>query len=135
MPRRDLRPLFEAMLEHTPAPMVDLEAPLQFQAVTLGYDDYVGRLVIGRVARGKLVRGATVARIGADGELETFRVTKLFGSRGLRRVELETAGAGELAVIAGIDSIEIGDTVCDPQAPEALRMRYVPSIEDERCAR
>jgi len=124
-PRRDLRPLLEAILEHTPAPMVDLEAPLQFQAVTLGYDDYVGRLVIGRVARGKLVRGATVVRIGADGARETFRVTKLFGSRGLRRVELETAGAGELAVIAGIDSIEIGDTVCDVQAPEALPRIHV----------
>jgi GTP-binding protein len=124
-PRRDLRPLLEAMLEHTPAPEVDLEAPLQFQAVTLGYDDYVGRLVIGRVARGRLVRGASVARIGANGETESFRVTKLFGSRGLRRVDLESAGAGELAVIAGIDSIEIGDTVCDPQAPEALPRIHV----------
>ena len=124
-PRRDLRPLLEAMLESTPAPEVDLEAPLQFQAVTLGYDDYVGRLVIGRVARGRLVRGATVARIGANGETESFRVTKLFGSRGLRRVDLEAAGAGELAVIAGIDSIEIGDTVCDPQAPEALPRIHV----------
>src|SRR5262245_53697836 len=124
-PRRDLRPLLEAMLEHTPAPEVDLEAGLQFQAVTLGYDDYVGRLVIGRVARGKLVRGATVVRLGANDERESFRVTKLFGSRGLRRVELETAGAGELAVIAGIDSIEIGDTVCDTQAPEALPRIHV----------
>jgi GTP-binding protein len=124
-PRRDLRPLLEAMLEFTPAPEVDLEAPLQFQAVTLGYDDYVGRLVIGRVARGRLVRGSTVARIGPDGELETFRVTKLFGSRGLRRVDLETAGAGEIAVIAGVDSIEIGDTVCDPAAPEALPRIHV----------
>jgi GTP-binding protein len=81
--------------------------------------------VIGRVARGKLVRGATVARIGPSGETESFRVTKLFGSRGLRRVDLETAGAGELAVIAGVDSIEIGDTVCDPQAPEALPRIHV----------
>jgi GTP-binding protein len=124
-PRRDLRPLLEAMLESTPAPEVDLEAPLQFQAVTLGYDDYVGRLVIGRVARGRLVRGATVARLGAGGEQESFRVTKLFGSRGLRRVDLDAAGAGELAVIAGIDSIEIGDTVCDLQAPEALPRIHV----------
>ncbi len=124
-PRRDLRPLLEAMLESTPAPEVDLEAPLQFQAVTLGYDDYVGRLVIGRVARGRLLRGATVLRLGADGEQESFRVTKLFGSRGLRRVDLDAAGAGELAVIAGIDSIEIGDTVCDPQAPEALPLIHV----------
>jgi GTP-binding protein len=124
-PRRDLRPLLEAMLEYSPAPEVDLEAPLQFQAVTLGWDDYVGRLVIGRVARGRLVRGATVARITSSGQLEPFRVTKLFGSRGLRRVDLESAGAGELAVIAGVDSIEIGDTVCDPQFPEALPRIHV----------
>jgi GTP-binding protein len=124
-PRRDLRPLLEAILAHTPAPEVDLEAPLQFQAVTLGYDDYVGRLVIGRVVRGRLLRGATVARLGPQGELEPFRVTKLFGSRGLRRVELEEAGAGEIAVIAGVDSIEIGDTVCDPAAPEALPRIHV----------
>ena len=124
-PRRDLRPLLEAMLEYSPAPEVDLEAPLQFQAVTLGWDDYVGRLVIGRVARGRLVRGSTVARITPSGELEPFRVTKLFGSRGLRRVDLDAAGAGEIAVIAGVDSIEIGDTVCDPQAPEALERIHV----------
>ena len=124
-PRRDLRPLLEAILECTPAPDVDLEAPLQFQAVTLGWDDYVGRLVIGRVARGRLVRGSTVARIGPDGKLEPFRVTKLFGSRGLRRVDLDAAGAGEIAVIAGVDSIDIGDTVCDPQAPEALPRIHV----------
>jgi len=124
-PRRDLRPLLEAMLEYSPAPEVDLEAPLQFQAVTLGWDDYVGRLVIGRVARGRLVRGATVARIASTGQLEPFRVTKLFGSRGLRRVDLDAAGAGELAVIAGVDSIEIGDTICDLQTPEALPRIHV----------
>jgi GTP-binding protein len=124
-PRRDLRPLLEAMLESSPAPEVDLEGPLQFQAVTLGYDDYVGRLVIGRVARGRLERGATVARIASSGELEPFRVTKLFGSRGLRRVDLESAGAGEIAVIAGVDSIEIGDTVCDRETPEALPRIFV----------
>jgi GTP-binding protein len=119
-PRRDLRPLLEAILEHAPPPEVDMEAPMRFQAVTLGYDDYVGRLLIGRVERGRLRRGATVARIPASGEPELFRVTKLLGARGLRRVELETASAGEIAVIAGIDSIEIGDTLCDPAHPEPL---------------
>lgn len=110
--RKDLRPLLEALLEHAPAPLVDLDGPLQFQAVTLGYDEYIGRLVIGRVERGRLTRGQQVARIGADGEKEVFRVTKLLGARGLERIELESAGAGELAVIAGVDSIEIGDTIC-----------------------
>ena len=119
-PRRDLRPLLEAIVEHAPAPFVDTDAALQFQAVTLGWDDYLGRLVIGRVTRGTLKRGATAARLAADGSVETFRVTKLLGARGLDRVELESARAGELAVIAGVDSIEIGDTICDPAALEAL---------------
>ena len=119
-PRKDLRPLLETILAHAPAPEVDLDAPLQFQAMTLGWDDFLGRLVIGRVVRGRLRRGATVLRLGAGGARDTFRVTKLFGTLGLERVELEEALAGDLVVIAGVDSIEIGDTVCDPAAPEAL---------------
>jgi GTP-binding protein len=119
-PQVDLRPLLEALISQVPAPVVDREGPLQFQAVTLGYDDYLGRLVIGRVARGTLVRGANVVRVGREGALERFRVTKLLGARGLERVEISEAGAGELAVLAGVDSIEIGDTVCDLENPEAL---------------
>jgi GTP-binding protein len=120
-PRRDLRPLLEMILEHAPAPLVDVEGPLQFQAVTLDHDPYLGRLVIGRVARGRLRRGQVVTRLARDGEAESFRVTKLLGARGLQRVELPEALAGDLAVIAGVDSIEIGDTLCDPDHPEALR--------------
>jgi GTP-binding protein len=119
-PRRDLRPLLEAILRHAPEPEVDPEGPVQFQAVTLGYDEFVGRLVIGRVARGVLRRGAEVVCVGADGVRDSFRVTKLFGFRGLERVEVERAEAGDVTMIAGIDSIEIGDTLCDPQRPEAL---------------
>jgi len=118
--RRDLRPLLDAILEHIPAPEADVDGPLRFQAVTLGWDAFVGRLVIGRVARGVLRRGQVVQRVGADGPAETFRVTKLFGARGLERVELETAGAGEIVTLAGVDAIEIGDTVCPPGAPDPL---------------
>jgi len=119
-PRGDLRPLLEAILEHAPAPLVDTEDALQFQAVTLDYDSYLGRLVIGRVARGRLRRGAQVVRISSSGATEGFRVTKLLGARGLHRIELDGAIAGDLAVIAGVDSIEIGDTLCDPERPEPL---------------
>jgi GTP-binding protein len=119
-PRRDLRPLLDAILEHTPAPEADVDGPLRFQAVTLGYDSFVGRLVIGRVARGVLRRGEMVQRVGAAGPAETFRVTKLFGVRGLERVEREEAGAGEIVTLAGVDAIEIGDTVCPPGAPDPL---------------
>ncbi len=119
-PRHDLRPLLDMILERAPAPEVDPAGPLRFQAVTLGYDEYIGRLVIGRVERGTLRRGATVLRLPEHGEPERFRVTKLFGARGLERVEAAEAGAGEIATIAGIDSIEIGDTICGPEAPEPL---------------
>ncbi len=118
-PRSDLRPLLEAILERAPSPVVDRDGPLQFQAVTLDHDAYLGRLVIGRVARGRLRRGASVTRVGT-GEPETFRVTKLLGARGLKRVELEEAVAGDLAVVAGLDSIEIGDTLCDPDQLDPL---------------
>jgi GTP-binding protein len=124
-PRRDLRPLLEAIVEHAPPPRVHVGGSLQFQAVTLDYDDYVGRLVIGRVVRGRLDRGASVVRVGEGGDLEAFRVTKLLGARGLTRVELDSASAGDLAIIAGVDSIEIGDTVCDPSDPDPLPRIHV----------
>ena len=116
----DLRPLLETLLEYAPPPLVDLDGPLQFQAMTLGYDEFVGRLVIGRVARGRLVRGATVARMGRDGGAQRFRITKLFGSHGLERREIDTARAGDLVMLAGVEHIELGDTICDPDHPEAL---------------
>ena len=119
-PRRDLRPLLEAILEHVPPPVVDVDAPLQFQAVTLDHDAFLGRLVIGRVARGRLQRGSLVTRVDRSGATETFRVTKLLGARGLGRVELDEALAGDLAVVAGVESIEVGDTLCDPDRIEPL---------------
>ncbi len=119
-PMKDLKPVVDMIIEHAPAPLVDATAPLQFQAVTLGYDTFVGRLVIGRVERGELVRGAQVTRQAEDGSTESFRITKLFGTRGIDRVELESAKAGEIVILAGIDSIEIGDTICDPGALEPL---------------
>ena len=116
----DLRPLLEALLEHAPAPVVDLDGPLQFQAVTLDHDEFLGRLVIGRVARGTLRRGATVVRLPETGPPERFRVSKLLGPRGIERVELEEARAGEIVVIAGVDTIEVGDTICEPGTVESL---------------
>ncbi len=136
-PRRDLRPLLEMILEQVPPPEVDIDAPLQFQAVTLDHDLYLGRLVIGRVARGRLRRGEMVTRVSGSDEPETFRVTKLLGARGLQRVELDEALAGDLAVVAGVESIEVGDTLCDPGAleplprievdPPTIRVRFSPN--------
>ena len=115
-PMQDLTPLLETILEFVPAPNVDVQAPLQFQAVTLGYDPFVGRLVIGRVNQGKMVRGEQVVRISAEDKTEAFRVTKLFGTRGIDRVELESVAAGDIAILAGVDSIEVGDTICRSNA-------------------
>ncbi len=119
-PMKDLRPLFDTILAHAPCPIVDREGPLQFQAVTLGYDEFLGRLVIGRVERGTMRRGSNVVRVPAAGKPEPFRVTKLFGTRGLERVELDIAEAGDIVILAGVESIEIGDTVCPADATFAL---------------
>jgi len=110
----DLVPVLETILEHAPAPRVDEDAPLQFQAVTLGYDAFVGRLVIGRVVRGNMKRGAPVVRVGEDGAQDAFRITKLFGTLGTDRVEIESARAGDIVIVAGVDHIGVGDTVCEP---------------------
>jgi GTP-binding protein len=119
-PMKDLQPLLDTILEHSPPPQVDPDGPLQFQAVTLGYDDFVGRLVIGRVERGRMRRNASVVRVPESGDPEPFRVTKLFGTRALERVELDEAVAGDVVILAGVDTIDIGDTVCDPGCPEPL---------------
>jgi GTP-binding protein len=118
--KTDLRPLLEAILEFAPAPNVDTGAPLQFQAMSLDWDEFVGRIVIGRVARGRLTRGSQVVRIPAEGAPQGFRVTKLFGAHGLDRRELSEALAGDLVMIAGVESIDVGDTICDPARPEPL---------------
>jgi len=119
-PMKDLRPVLDTILRHAPAPQVDCEGPLQFQAVTLGYASFVGRLVIGRVERGELLRGAQVVRVPEHGRPEPFRVTKLFGTRGIERVDLAGGRAGDIVILAGVDSIEVGDTICDPACPESL---------------
>ena len=116
----DLIPVLDAIIEHAPAPIVDEEGPLQFQAVTLGYDSFVGRLVIGRVMRGRLRRASQVIRVREEGPHDSFRVTKLFGTRGIDRVDLEEARAGDIVIVAGVNTIDVGDTVCDPATPEAL---------------
>jgi len=117
---KDLVPVLETILEHAPPPRVEEGAPLQFQAVTLGYDAFVGRLVIGRVVRGKMKRGAPVVRVGEDGQQDAFRITKLFGTLGTDRVDIEEARAGDIVIVAGVDHIDVGDTVCEPGELEPL---------------
>jgi len=117
---KDLIPVLDTILRHAPPPLVDEDGPLQFQAVTLGYDSFVGRLVIGRVIRGKMKRGAQAIRIPEEGSPDSFRITKLFGTLGTDRVDIEEARAGDIVIVAGVDSIDVGDTVCEPGHPDPL---------------
>ena len=119
-PRKDLSPLFETILSHVPAPRGSLEQPLQMLVTTLDYDNYVGRIAIGKVENGSLKVGDPITRIKRDGTLEKGRVTKLLGFHGLNRVELDYAGTGEIMGLAGLEDVEIGETIADTENPKPL---------------
>jgi GTP-binding protein len=119
-PEESLQPLFEEILRTVPAPLFDPEAPLQVQVVTLDYDDYVGRLAIGRVFAGRLRKGQTVALARLDGTLPAVKVTNLYGWEGLRRVEIAEAGPGDIVAVAGFAEVGIGETLTDPESPRPL---------------
>jgi GTP-binding protein len=117
---RDLRPLFETITNHLPGPEVDPGAPLQFQANNLDYDDYVGRLAVGRVISGSISVGQTCVLCRLDASRVTAKVTRIYGWQGLKRVERERVDAGDIAMLAGFEDIEIGETVSDPENPRPL---------------
>ncbi len=116
----DLRPLFNIMVEALPGPAVDPDMPLQFQCNNLDYNDYVGRLAIGRVKNGVLNSGGLYALCRADGTQQSVKVTQVLGWRGLKRIELATAKGGDVVAIAGIEDINIGDTITDREQPRPL---------------
>ncbi len=118
-PNDNLVPLFETILQHIPAPDVDLEAPVQMLVHNLDHDDYVGRLAIGRVVRGRLRSGDTLALLGEESSSRaTIKVLMTFD--GLRRKPVQEASAGELVAIAGIEQVCVGDTLADLEHPEPL---------------
>jgi GTP-binding protein len=119
-PGHSLEPLFETILTTVPAPRFDPAIGLQFRGAMLDWDDYVGRLVIGRIMNGTVRQAERVAVIHRDGSVEPAKVTVLYGYEGLKRIEIAEASAGDLVAIAGIDSIEIGETVADAENPIAL---------------
>jgi GTP-binding protein len=122
IPGTDLRPLFDAILSHIPPPPApgDGDERLRLLVANLDYDDYVGRLAIGRVHSGRIYPGEPVAVVREGGRVEQGKVVKLYGFSGLKRVELEDAGPGELVSVAGIEQVSIGDTLTDPEAPATL---------------
>jgi GTP-binding protein len=116
----NLRPLFEAILEHIPGPAGDADSILQFQVANLDYSEYLGRLAIGRVFNGTFRHGDDVAICKLDGSIQKTRITKLYSFTGLKRVD-ETKGIpGDLLAIAGVEAITIGETVTDVDTPKPL---------------
>ncbi|PLT34341.1 translational GTPase TypA [Bacillus sp. V5-8f] len=112
--------LFETIVDTIPAPVDNREEPLQFQVALLDYNDYVGRIGIGRVFRGTMKVGQQVALMKLDGSVKNFRVTKIFGFIGLKRVEVEEAVAGDLVAVSGMEDINVGETVTPVDHQEAL---------------
>ena len=119
-PGENLRPLFELIVGALPGPTVDPEGPTQFQCNNLDYDNYVGRLAIGRLKNGELRSAGNYAWMRADGTVAPAKVTQIYSWRGLRRVPVELATAGDVVAVAGIEDIHIGDTVADLERPRRL---------------
>jgi GTP-binding protein len=116
----DMTPLFECIVNRVPPPDVDLNGPLQLQISSLSYDPYVGVLGIGRIQRGTIAANQPVSIVGADDNVRRARVLELFGFDGLERRRIDTASAGDIVVLSGIDDLNISDTVCTRDKPEAL---------------
>ncbi len=122
---KTMAPIFDTIIEHIPAPVDNSEEPLQFQVSLLDYNDYVGRIGIGRVFRGTIRVGDQVALMKLDGEVKKFRVTKIFGFFGLQREEIQEAKAGDLIAVSGMEDIFVGETVTPSDHQEALPILHI----------
>ncbi|EOC06355.1 GTP-binding protein TypA/BipA [Neisseria meningitidis NM1482] len=121
----DMRPLFDTILKHTPAPSGSADEPLQLQISQLDYDNYTGRLGIGRILNGRIKPGQTVAVMNHEQQIAQGRINQLLGFKGLERVPLEEAEAGDIVIISGIEDIGIGVTITDKDNPKGLPMLSV----------
>lgn len=121
----NIAPLFDTIIEHC-APYPDYnDEPLQMQVSTLAYDDYIGRLGIGRVTKGKIREGQTVAVSKADGSIVQRKINQVFVYRGLKRMAVAEAECGDIVVVSGIADISIGETICDPANPQPMEMIHI----------
>ncbi|MDY5518840.1 translational GTPase TypA [Campylobacter lanienae] len=116
----DMGPLFEAIINHVPAPSGKDENPIQLQVFTLDYDNYVGKIGIARIFNGKISKNQSVMLAKADGSKTTGRISKLIGFLGLERIDIESANSGDIVAIAGFDALDVGDSVVDPNNPMPL---------------
>ncbi|MCW9026242.1 MAG: translational GTPase TypA [Thiovulaceae bacterium] len=121
----DFKCIFETILEHIPEPEGDKDNHTQAQVFTLDYDNYVGKIGISRIFNGTIRKGDNVMLAKADGEMVKGRITKLIGFHGLNRMEIEEAEAGDIVAMAGLETIDVGDTICDPNNPVALDPMHI----------
>ncbi|MBF0715457.1 translational GTPase TypA [Gemelliphila palaticanis] len=121
----NMKCLYDTILEYVPAPVDNSDEPLQFQTALLDYNDYVGRIGIGRVFRGSMSVGDSVSLIKLDGTTKNFRVTKIFGYFGLKREEIKEAKAGDIVAVSGMDDINVGETVTPVDVQEALPVLHI----------
>ena len=113
-PRVNMRPLFELIVEKVPAPPGNMDLPFLMQATTLSYDDFVGRQACGRILEGQVKKGQTLTRIDKNGHPTQHKIVRVEGYHGLKKVELEEAGVGDIVSLSGMPEVMIGDTLCDP---------------------
>lgn len=127
----NMQSLYETTLEYVPAPVDNRDEPLQFQPALLDYNDYVGRIGIGRIFRGTMRVGESVSLIKLDGTVKNFRVTKIFGYFGLKREEIQEAYAGDLIAVSGMEDINVGETISPQDHQEALPVLRIdePTLE------
>src|SRR5690606_14046558 len=130
-PSSSMQPLLDMVLDAIPGPEVSLDAPLQLLVTTLDWSEYVGRIAIGRISSGKLRRGQTIALMQDGGRRTDAKVTAVNVFENLGRVPVEEAEAGDVVAVMGLEGVEIGDTICDPQHPVPLpRLRVdEPTLE------
>ncbi|MET0948367.1 MAG: EF-Tu/IF-2/RF-3 family GTPase, partial [Pseudomonas sp.] len=117
----DMTPLYQAIVDHVPAPQVDREGPFQMQISALDYNSFLGVIGVGRIARGKVKPNTQVVAIDVDGKRRNGRILKLMGHHGLHRIDVDEAAAGDIVCISGFDQLFISDTLCDPLNVEAMK--------------
>ena len=120
VPGTDMKPIFETIINYIGAPCVDKNKPFQMLVSSIDYDNYVGRIAIGRVERGKILQGQNVAVCRKDGNIQNLKIGKIYTYQGLKRIEIDEADAGDIVAVVGIPDINIGETIADPNEPEAV---------------
>ena len=131
--KHDITPLLDTILEKVPMPPGDIESPFQMQVMTIDYNDYLGRMAIGRIHRGVIKVNDSIKRIDMDGNQLNGKVTKLFGYLGLNKIEIDSARAGDIVALAGLEDVQIGETLTHPDYPDVLPAITVEEPTLEMC--